>query len=150
MLSPISLSLKTENTLFRINRLITLFLSLTTDTYKLSDDFVRFLWMLANSAPSNSGLSQPSSQVFADPSHESFAARVDSSTVLAHTGSSWGRYRESCSGPLRARQCGRWPPFPCFLEEATSLSTFHYLRSPSVPQTVLVCCMCFCMYARVL
>ncbi len=37
------------------------FLSLTADTYgKISDDFVRFLWMMANTASTNSRLSQPS------------------------------------------------------------------------------------------
>jgi hypothetical protein len=56
------------------------FLSLTADTYgKLSDDFVRFLWMLANSASTNSRFSQPSSQDFADSSPDSFAAQVGSS-----------------------------------------------------------------------
>jgi hypothetical protein len=56
------------------------FLSLTADTYgKLSDDFVRCLWMLATSASTNSRLSQPSSQDFADPSPDSFAAQVGSS-----------------------------------------------------------------------
>jgi hypothetical protein len=56
------------------------FLSLTADTYgKLSDDFVRFLWMLANSASTNSRLSQPLSQDFADLSPDSFAAQVGSS-----------------------------------------------------------------------
>ena len=36
-------------------------------------------------------------------------------------------------------------PVPVFWNKPT----VHYLRSPSVPQTVLVCGMCFCMYARV-
>jgi hypothetical protein len=37
------------------------FLSLTADAYgKISDDFVRFLWMMANTASTNSRLSQPS------------------------------------------------------------------------------------------
>jgi hypothetical protein len=75
MLSPISLSLKKENTQFRMNRLITLPCPSRLFTYgKLLDDFVRFLWMLANSASTNSRLSQPSSQDFADPSPDSFAA----------------------------------------------------------------------------
>jgi hypothetical protein len=56
------------------------FLSLIPDTYgKLSDDFVRFLWMLANSASTNSRLSQPSSQDLADSSPDSLAAQVGSS-----------------------------------------------------------------------
>jgi hypothetical protein len=34
---------------------------LTADTYgKISDDFVRFLWMMATAAPTNCRLSQPS------------------------------------------------------------------------------------------
>jgi hypothetical protein len=37
------------------------FLSLTADTYgKISDDFVRFLWMMATAASTNFRLSQPS------------------------------------------------------------------------------------------
>ena len=40
------------------------FLSLVADTYaKLSDDFVHFIWMLANAASTNSCLSQPRSDV---------------------------------------------------------------------------------------
>jgi hypothetical protein len=47
------------------------------DTYdKLSDNFVRFLRMLANSASTNSCLYQPSSQDYADPSHDSFQCRA--------------------------------------------------------------------------
>jgi hypothetical protein len=54
MLSPISLSLKTENAAIPYEQANHAFLSLTADTYgKLSDDFVRFLWMLANSASTN-------------------------------------------------------------------------------------------------
>ncbi len=28
---------------------------------------------------------------------------------------------ESCSGPFRAWQCGRWPPCPCLLEQSNSI-----------------------------
>ena len=50
------------------------FLSLVADTYgKLSDDFVRFIWMVANAASTNSRLSQPpSDQASTEPS-DSFA-----------------------------------------------------------------------------
>ncbi len=40
--------------------------------------------------------------------------RASRLSVLAHTGSDWGRSRQSCSGPLHAWQCVRWPPCPCF------------------------------------
>jgi len=47
------------------------FLSLTADTYgKLSDDFIRFIWMLANQASTNSRLSQPQSSGASPDPHE--------------------------------------------------------------------------------
>jgi hypothetical protein len=49
-----------------------------TNKRKLSDDFVRFLYMLANSASTNSYLSQPSSRDSASPSPDAFDAKVGS------------------------------------------------------------------------
>ena len=57
----------------------------------------------------------------------------------------WGRCRESCSGPLHAWECGRSSddlPFSVLWNKQTASKP----RSPTVPQTVLVCRMCFvCM-----
>ena len=50
------------------------FLSLTADTYgKVSDDFVRFLWLVANTASTNSRLSQSPSEHGCSQSQDSFA-----------------------------------------------------------------------------
>ena len=50
------------------------FLSLTADTYgKVSDDFVRFLWMVSNTASTNSRLSQSPSDRELPQSQASFA-----------------------------------------------------------------------------
>ena len=44
------------------------------DTYgKISDDFVRFIWMVANAALTNSCLSQPPSDQASSESSDSFA-----------------------------------------------------------------------------
>jgi len=53
------------------------FLSLVADTYgKISDDFVRFIWMVANAASTNSRLSQPPSDATpADSPDSSFAVQ---------------------------------------------------------------------------
>jgi hypothetical protein len=85
------------------------FLSLTADAHgKLSDDFVRFLWMLVDSASTNSRHSRPSAQDSADPSPDSVAAQVGSSfsCMRARMGS-LSRKPGSCSGTLRTRQFGR-------------------------------------------
>jgi hypothetical protein len=52
------------------------FLSLVADTYgKISDDFVRFVWMVATAASTNSRLSQPPSDGAPAESPDSFAVR---------------------------------------------------------------------------
>jgi len=78
------------------------FWSLTADAHgKLSDDFVRFLWMLADSASTNSRLSQPSSKDSADPSPDSFAAQVGSSfsRIRVRDGAAIAEAAASCFMP---------------------------------------------------
>ncbi len=112
-----------------MNRLITqanhAFLSLTADAYgKLSDDFVRFLWMLAISASTNSRLSQPSSQDFADLLRDSFAAQV---------GSSFSRTRVRVGTAVAKATAARFMPdsaddglpLPVFLKNASRVSLSH-------------------------
>ena len=49
---------------------------ITADTYgKISDDFVRFIWMVANAASTNSRLSQPPSNASSPASQDSFAVQ---------------------------------------------------------------------------
>jgi hypothetical protein len=72
------------------------FLSLTADTNSPTTLCAFFGW-LADSASTNSRLSQPSSQDLADP-----LPGASGLFVPAHTGSDWGRSRESCGGPFHA------------------------------------------------
>jgi hypothetical protein len=149
ILSPISLRLKTENTQFRMNRLITL----SSDTYgKLSDDFVRFLWMLANSASTNSRLSQPSSQDFANSSPDSFAPQVGSSFSHIRV-----RVRAAVAKAAAARfmpdsaDNGLLVPVQIFLEQANStddldlpLPTIFLCSINRVSVSLAFLCVCAC------
>jgi hypothetical protein len=113
MLSPILLSLKTENTQFRMNRLITLFC---------------FSWLIRTANCQTTSCSffgcwlTPLHRILVSLSHHPKASpawlfcRASRLFVFAHTSSGWGCSRESCSGPFHAWQCERWPPCPCFLE----------------------------------
>ncbi len=86
---------------------------------------MRFLWMLANSALT----SQPSSQDSADPSPDSFAAEM---------GPSFSRTRDRVGATIARAAAARFGPdsadnglpLPVFLEQASSLETFHYLDVP--------------------
>ncbi len=72
------------------------FLSLTADTYgKISDDFVRFLWMMATAASTNFRLSQPS------PNSEPFLSQ-DTFTELR--GSLFSRFRVQIAAAIAKAQ----------------------------------------------
>ena len=115
----------------RINKLTTLFLALTG---KLSDDFVRFLGMLASTM-----------LVFL--SHHPRTLPFNHPTLLLRTWALRSRVHGYRLGPLpracnlvrfvclysslRTRQFGRWPASPCFLEQAKAL----YLNRLPMPTT---------------
>jgi hypothetical protein len=84
-------------------------------------DFVRFLWMLADSAMTYSRFL----------SHHS---RIPPICLAAKVGSLFSRRNRVRIGATIVKAAARrWPPSSCFLEQANSLETFHYLRPPSVP-----------------
>jgi hypothetical protein len=128
-------------------------LSLMADTYgKLSDDFVRFLWMLANSASTNSRLSQPSSQDFANSSPDSFAPRVGSSFSHIRV-----RVRAAVAKAAAARfmpdsaDNGLLVPVQIFLEQANStddldlpLPTIFLCSINRVSVSLAFLCVCAC------
>ena len=78
------------------------FLSLTADTYgKISDDFVRFLWMMANAASTNFRLSQPSPN--SEPS-------LSQDTFTKLRGSLFSRFRVQIAAAIAKAAAARFVP----------------------------------------
>ena len=86
---------------------------------------------------------------FADPSPVSFVAQV---------GSSFSHIRVRVGAAVAKAAAARFMPdsaedgllVPFFFGTSQQHLSFHHLQSPFVPQTVLVCRMCSCIYASVL
>jgi hypothetical protein len=78
------------------------FLSLIADTYgKISDDFVRFLWMMANAASTNFRLSQPSPN--SEPS-------LSQDTFTKLRGSLFSRFRVQIAAAIAKAAAARFVP----------------------------------------
>ncbi len=78
------------------------FLSLTADTYgKISDDFVRFLWMMATAASTNFRLSQPSPN--SEPS-------LSQDTFTKLRGSLYSRFRVQIAAAIAKAAAARFVP----------------------------------------
>ncbi len=88
-------------------------------------------------------------QVGSSFSHVRFKLHANRLFVLAHTGSGWGRSRESCSGPFHAWQCRRWPLLSLFFAASRPhlnfpLPTISLCTINRVSVSLAFLCVCAC------